>query len=76
MKKPFVILIILIFTVITLVGVRSIVANEISTSGVALGKTQNETKKFKIENAMLKEEILNIMDNYGKYKNQFTPNTK
>ena len=39
-------------------GVRSVVANEISTSGVALGETQNETKRFKIENAMLQEEIL------------------
>jgi len=58
MKKPFVILVILIITIIILVGVRSVVANEISTSGVVLGETQNETKRFKIENALLQEEIL------------------
>ena len=58
MKKPIAILSVLIIAIVGLVGVRSVVANSLSTSGVELGSTQVETKKFKKENAILKEEIL------------------
>ncbi|OGH47324.1 MAG: hypothetical protein A3A51_00950 [Candidatus Levybacteria bacterium RIFCSPLOWO2_01_FULL_39_10] len=58
MKKPFAILTVIIFTIVALVGTRSIIANEISTSGVALGAMQDEIRKYKVENTLLKEEML------------------
>jgi len=58
MKKPFIILVFIIITVVILAGTRSLVANEISTSGIALGETQSEIGKLKTENALLKKEIL------------------
>jgi len=36
----------------------TIIANEISTSGVALGAMQDEIRKYKVENTLLKEEML------------------
>ncbi len=47
----------LIITIVALFIVRSVVANEISTSGVALGVIEDETKRYKTENTLLKEQI-------------------
>ena len=59
MKKPILIVSILTISIIVLFGVRSIVANEISTSGVALGEIQDEVKKYKTQNTLIKEQINN-----------------
>ncbi|MEK9207925.1 MAG: hypothetical protein AAB922_05550 [Patescibacteria group bacterium] len=57
MKKPVLILVILIIIIISLFGVRTVVSNRISTSGVALGVTEDEIKTYKTENALLREKI-------------------
>lgn len=60
MKKPIFLLLILIFTIVTLFGVRAAVSNRISTFGVALGKTQDELAKYKTQNIQLKEKIYSL----------------
>ncbi|MBI4097988.1 MAG: hypothetical protein HY426_03020 [Candidatus Levybacteria bacterium] len=57
MKKPIILLSILIFVILGLFLVRSAISNRISTSGVELGKTQDVLKKYKTQNIMLREEI-------------------
>ena len=57
MRKPILILTILIFVILSLFIARTVISNKISTSGVALGKTQDELNRYKTENTMLKEQI-------------------
>lgn len=60
MKKPAILLSILILTVISLLGIRTVIFNRLSTSGVELGKTQEGIIKYKTENTMLREKILSL----------------
>lgn len=60
MKKPAFLLTILIFIIVGLLVVRAVISNTISTSGVALGKTQDELVKYKTENTILREKILSL----------------
>ena len=60
MKKPILIVSILAIVIITLFGIRSVVANELSTSGVALGEIQDEIIHYQTENIMIREEINNL----------------
>lgn len=57
MKKPIIILTILIFMIITLFGVRAYVSNRLSTSGVELGYVKDEINKYKTENIILSEKV-------------------
>ena len=57
MKKPILLLSILILTIFSLFGARAIVSNGISTSGVELGKLQETTGKYKTQNVILREKI-------------------
>lgn len=60
MKKPIFLLTILIFIIVGLLIVKAVISNTISTSGVALGKTQDELIKYKTENTMLREKIFTL----------------
>ncbi len=60
MRKPIFILAILIFVILSLFIARTVISNRISTSGVALGKTQDELSKYKTENTMLREQIYSL----------------
>lgn len=40
--------------------VRAVISNTISTSGIALGKTQDELMAYKRENIILREKILTL----------------
>ncbi len=60
MKKPILLVTILILIVISLFGVRAAVSNRISTSGIVLGETQDEANKLKIENLVLKEKVYSL----------------
>lgn len=60
MKKPILLLAILIITIVSLFGVRAFVSNRISTSGLTLGKTQDELAKVKIQNVLLKEKVYTL----------------
>jgi hypothetical protein len=57
MKKPLAILAILIFIILGLFLTRTAISNRISTSGVELGRTQDEIKKYQTENYLLREQI-------------------
>ena len=57
MKKPIFLLAILIIVTLGLFLTRMVISNTISTSGVALGKTQDELVKYKTENTLLREKI-------------------
>lgn len=59
-NKPMIILGVLVFTMVVLFGVRTAVSNRISTSGVALGKTQDKLKEYKTQNAILREKVSNL----------------
>lgn len=60
MKKPIFILVVLFFIIAGLFVTRTVISNKISTSGVALGKTQDELSKYKTENTMLREQIYSL----------------
>lgn len=60
MKKPVLLIAILFLTIITLFGARAAVSNKLSTSGVALGKTQDEINKFRTQNLILKEKVYSL----------------
>lgn len=57
MKKPALIITILMFLVITLFVVRIFVSNNISTSGAILGKVSQEINNYKFENTILSEKL-------------------
>lgn len=60
MKKPALLISILFLIIITLFGVRAAVSNKLSTSGVALGKTQDEISKLRTQNFILKEKVYSL----------------
>ena len=60
MKKPILLLGILFLTIVVLFGVRAAVSNRLSTSGVGLGKTQDEIIKYRTQNIQLKEKIYSL----------------
>lgn len=60
MKKQAYILGILFLTIGILFGVRAYVSNSITTSGVELGKAEDEAHALKTENVIIKEKILEL----------------
>ncbi|KKQ34424.1 MAG: hypothetical protein US51_C0040G0005 [Microgenomates group bacterium GW2011_GWA2_37_6] len=60
MKKPILLLGILFLTIVILFGVRAAVSNRLSTSGVALGRLQDEFAKYRTQNIQLKEKIYSL----------------
>ena len=60
MKKPFIVISTLFLTIIVLLGVRTVVSARITTSGLELGKIQDETSVYKTQNAILKEKIFSL----------------
>lgn len=60
MKKPILLITILVLIIISLFGVRAFVSNRLSTSGVELGKIQEETNSYKTKNFILSEEIYTL----------------
>ncbi|MBI2621957.1 MAG: hypothetical protein HYW63_04940 [Candidatus Levybacteria bacterium] len=60
MKKPTFLLSILLFIILGLFVTRVVISNTISTSGVALGQMQDELRKYKIENALIREKIFTL----------------
>ena len=60
MKKPILLLSILILIIVCLLGVRTVVTNRLSTSGVELGKTQDQIGRYKTENLILREKIFSL----------------
>lgn len=60
MKKPALIVTVLIFAVLVLSVVRVSVANRISTSGIELSQIEEEVALLKKENLILQEELLDV----------------
>lgn len=58
MKRPVYVIIILIFTIITLIIVRITISNRLSTNGMELGKIQQEIVDYKNQNTLLEEKVL------------------
>lgn len=58
MKKPKVIIIFLIGLIVVLSIVKAIVYNRLSTSGVFVGKIEEQISFYKTQNAILSEELL------------------
>ncbi|MEK7160265.1 MAG: hypothetical protein AAB702_02185 [Patescibacteria group bacterium] len=57
MKKPVLIIATLVFVILTLSVVRIFISNNISTSGVVLGKVGEELDKYKLENSITAEKL-------------------
>lgn len=60
MKKYQLIIKILIVLCFLLGGVRVVVSNSISTSGIVLGKINEEISEYKLKNDILKEKLLTL----------------
>lgn len=60
MNKYNLILKFLVVIVLLLLSVRVVVSNIISTSGVELGKINEEISSYKLENSLLSEKIFSI----------------
>lgn len=58
MKKPALITIVLLLTVVMLSIVQTIMSNSLSTSGILLSKIQEENHFYKSENITLSEKLL------------------
>lgn len=58
MKKPFLIILLNVFVIIILSLVQVVVANSISTTGIELGKIEQEVAVYKKKNAVLHEQVL------------------
>lgn len=58
MKKPALITIVLLLTVVMLSIVQTIMSNSLSTSGILLSKIQEESHFYKSENITLSEKLL------------------
>ena len=50
----------LLLLILVLTGVRVVVANNISTNGIALGEIQNKNSYYERENMVLKEKVLTL----------------
>lgn len=57
MRKPALIIGILIFVILTLSVVRIFISNNISTSGMLLGKVGEELDKYRFENSIIAEKL-------------------
>ena len=57
MKKPILIISILLVIVLSLAIVRIYISNQVATSGVILGQVQNEIDTYKIQNIQLSEKL-------------------
>lgn len=57
MKKPNLIIFLLIITSLTLALVRIFVANNVATSGIILSKVQEDINKYKLENSLLSTKV-------------------
>ncbi len=57
MKKPALIITSLLLVIFTLSVVKIFVSNRIATSGVVLGKTQENLLRYGLENATLSEKL-------------------
>lgn len=60
MKKPAVIVGILIITVLVLSIFKTFVSNRISTSGAALGSIEEKISEYKTENALISEKLYTL----------------
>jgi cell division protein FtsL len=60
MNKPAILLSSLIFAIIVLLGVRTVISNDMSTAGVRLGEVEESLSSYKTENTMLKEKIFTL----------------
>jgi hypothetical protein len=57
MRKPALIISSLIFLVLVLSVVKIFISNQVATSGVLLGKIQEEADSYKTENILLSEKL-------------------
>lgn len=57
MKKPSLIIGSLLFIILTLSVVRIFISNNVSTSGVVLGKIQEELDMYKFQNSIIAEKF-------------------
>lgn len=57
MKKHSLIIGILLFTILVLSVVRIFISNNVSTSGVVLGKIQEDIDKYKFQNSIIAEKL-------------------
>ena len=57
MKKPILIITTLLIITLTLSIVRIYISNRIATSGVLLGRVQNEIDSYKTQNILLAEKL-------------------
>jgi hypothetical protein len=60
MKKPALLIMSLTILIIVLAIVRTFVANNISTSGVVLGKIEEKVEQYKLENSILAEQLYSM----------------
>ena len=60
MKKPALLIMSLTILIIALAIVRTFVANNISTSGVVLGRLEEKVEQYKLENSVLAEQLYSL----------------
>lgn len=60
MKKPVLFIFILLMIIVGLSIVKTYVSNNIATSGVILGKTQEDINKLKTENAIIAQKLYEV----------------
>lgn len=57
MKKPALLIVSLILTIVVLSVVRTYISNNIATSGVVLSEAEQKVRAFKTENALLSQKL-------------------
>ncbi len=60
MKKPALIILFLVMTIVVLSLFKTFLANRISTSGMVLGDIQQQISYYKTENAILSEKVYSM----------------
>lgn len=60
MNKPIILIVFLILSISILFGAKTVLSNKLSTTGLALGQLQDDVKKYKTQNTLLKEEIYTL----------------
>ena len=60
MKKPALIILSLIFTIVALSLVKTFISNRISTSGMVLGEIEDKISYYKTDNAILSEKLYSM----------------
>ena len=60
MKKPALFIGFLILVILILSIVRIYISNGVSTSGIVLGKIEEETQNYKLENSLLSEKLYTL----------------